>query len=110
MLHYMHLHPKPFEQVANGTKTIEIRINDDKRRRLKVGDTIEFESRADPGRVVTAEIVALPTFKTFKEMFEAFPPTQYGGESADEYESMFEHYSKEEETLYGVVAIQFALR
>lgn len=106
----MHLHPRPFAMIANGTKTIEIRINDEKRQLLKIGDLIEFTSRIDQENKVTVTVTALPIFKTFEELFYAFPPAEYGGESQDEYDKMYDHYSKDEEQKYGVVAIQFKLR
>ena len=42
MIHRMNLDSNPFEMIKNGTKTIELRLNDDKRRKIKVGDYIIF--------------------------------------------------------------------
>ena len=33
----IHLDPEIYEQVKNGTKNVEARVNDEKRQRLKVG-------------------------------------------------------------------------
>ena len=38
----MKLQPKPFAAIKNGTKTIEMRLWDEKRKHITVGDTIEF--------------------------------------------------------------------
>ena len=38
----MNLAPSPFEMIKSGAKTIELRLYDEKRRAVKVGDTIEF--------------------------------------------------------------------
>ena len=38
----MKLQPGPFEAIKNGTKTIEMRLWDEKRKHITVGDTIEF--------------------------------------------------------------------
>lgn len=103
----MRLHPRPFEQVAVGNKVIEMRLNDEKRQQLRVGDQIEFTSRADEVQKVLVEITALPTFATFKELGESFPPAEYGSESRAEYEEMYQYYSPEDEAKYGVVAIKF---
>ena len=43
MKYIMKLNPKYFEYMKNGTKEIEIRLNDDKRKILKTGDEIIFQ-------------------------------------------------------------------
>lgn len=43
MTHSMQLNPAPFEKIKSGAKTIELRLNDEKRRRIKTGDKIEFD-------------------------------------------------------------------
>ena len=45
MNHEMNLHNEPFKKIMEGTKTIELRLYDVKRRALKVGDVIEFTNR-----------------------------------------------------------------
>ena len=42
MLHKMKLKESPFERIKNGTKTVEFRLYDEKRRKIKIGDQIEF--------------------------------------------------------------------
>ena len=42
MLHQMKLKESPFERIKNGTKTIEFRLYDEKRKQIKIGDKIEF--------------------------------------------------------------------
>ncbi|MBQ8659733.1 MAG: hypothetical protein IJ475_02730 [Bacilli bacterium] len=51
MVHEMRLHNEPFLLVKGGTKTIEMRLNDEKRRLIKEGDYIDFKSRTT-GEVV----------------------------------------------------------
>lgn len=58
-VHYMNLHPRPFKKVIEGTKVIEIRLNDDKRRLLKVGDEIEFTSREVSSQKIKTEVIGL---------------------------------------------------
>ena len=41
MKHKMKLNNGPFERIKNGTKTIELRLNDEKRQLLKIKDLIE---------------------------------------------------------------------
>lgn len=40
MKQVMRLHNKPFELIKNGSKSIELRLNDEKRKLIKVGDII----------------------------------------------------------------------
>lgn len=103
----MRLHPGPFEKVENGSKVIEIRLNDEKRQVLKVGDQIEFISRKEPEKKILVEITDLKHFSSFKDLCYAFPPIEYGSGNPEEYTLMYEHYSKEDELKYGVVAIRF---
>ena len=43
MKHFMHLKEAPFGQIWNGSKTIELRLYDEKRRKIKRNDFIEFQ-------------------------------------------------------------------
>lgn len=101
----MKLQASPFEKIKKGKKTIEIRLNDEKRQLLKIGDKIEFSLITDPSYIVKTEIIGLDVFPTFKEMFSAYPPKQYGSESKDEWEMMYKYYSTKEEKEFGVLAI-----
>jgi ASC-1-like (ASCH) protein len=105
----MKLKSEPFEKVENGTKVIEMRLNDEKRQLLQVGDKIEFSHMDDPSKKLMTEVVDLATFPTFKELYAAYPPQDYGGTSNDEYEHMYKYYPKEEEKKYGVLAIRLKL-
>ncbi len=104
-IHAMRLHPVPFELIKNGSKTIEIRINDEKRQAIQVGDEIVFTLRSENPETITREVMGLALFPSFKEAFLAYPPEAYGGKSADEYVLMSQYYSSEEEEERGVVAI-----
>jgi ASC-1-like (ASCH) protein len=42
MIINMKLNNDPFNRIKNGSKTIELRLNDEKRSKLKVNDFIEF--------------------------------------------------------------------
>lgn len=42
MKHNMKLNNEPFELIENGSKKIELRLYDEKRRKLRVNDLIEF--------------------------------------------------------------------
>ena len=44
-MHELHLHPEVFDLIKNGSKNIEMRLNDEKRRNMKIGDIIRFTKR-----------------------------------------------------------------
>jgi len=102
----MKLHPEPFEKIKNGSKVIEIRLNDEKRQLMKVGDQIEFALRPDFTDTFKAEITGLNVFKNFKEAYTAYPPVDYGAKDKNEWESMYQYYSAEEEARCGVLCIR----
>lgn len=112
-LHKMKLNKQPFNAVNVGYKTIELRLNDEKRQKLNVGDWIEFSQMDNPGNKVTVEIVALHNFDSFKELYAALPLLQYGytEETVDSANAsdMESYYSKEEQALYGVLGVEIRL-
>lgn len=96
----MHLQPVPYHKIESGSKKIEIRINDNKRRQLRVGDRVEFVLRGSvPTKKLTKTIVGLHQFATFAELFAKFP--EQGDPSL-----MYQYYPLEEEQRYGVVGIE----
>ena len=101
----MRLQLLPFEQIKSGSKSIEARVNDDKRQLLRVGDEIVFSLLDDSSQKINTQIINLQKFPNFKELFAAFSPDQYGSVNKDEYVGMYKYYSKDEEVKYGVIAI-----
>lgn len=111
MTHYMHLQDAPFQKIATGQKTIELRLYDDKRKAVTVGDTIVFDSLADNNSRISVTVVALHIFDCFEDLYAALPLEKCGyshGESASPRD-MEHYYSKEDQTRYGVVGIEIAL-
>jgi len=108
----MKLKPKPFDLISSGKKVIELRLYDEKRRRIKLGDTILF-SDTERGKSITARVVELYRFDSFRELYEKIP-LQLCGYSAEElatasYRDMEEYYSPEEQERYGVIGIKISL-
>lgn len=110
MMHKMRLHNGPFELIANGTKTIELRLNDEKRKTIKVGDIIEFENRITHDRIEVS-VVSLNVYESFEELYKHYDKVSMGyGLNEDAKASDMElYYSKEEQAKYGVLAIEIKL-
>ena len=77
MVHKMRLVDFAFKAIKNKEKDIEIRLNDEKRQLIRVGDIIEFE-HIDTKEVIKTKGVNLYKFKTFKELFDKFPSNRLG--------------------------------
>lgn len=110
MKHKMRLHNNPFELIQNGTKTIELRLNDEKRKLINIGDIIEFENRITKELIIT-EVTNLYKYNSFEELYPHFDKISMGykeTEVADPYD-MEQYYSKEEQVKYGVVGIEIKL-
>lgn len=110
MKHYMNLNPEPFEMISSGKKTIELRLNDEKRKAISVGDTIVFTNTQDSNRQIFATVTALHKFKNFKELYENLPLLKCGYTEEDidgaKPEDMNIYYSKELEEKYGALGIE----
>lgn len=114
MLHTMNLKPEPFEHMACGTKTIELRLYDEKRRLIQVGDTLVFHHTEDSTRTLTAVVTALHCYPDFVALYDALPLERCGyrpEELADASPSdMDAYYSREKQARYGVVGIELQLK
>lgn len=106
----VHLHKEVFDIVKNGVKDVEIRVNDEKRRKLNVGDTLIFINSGDENEKIKAKVTALVHFNDFTEVADYYKMEKiYLKETTkEEYlELMSKFYSDEEVKRYGVVAIEF---
>lgn len=104
----MKLNREPFDAVKSGNKTVELRLYDEKRRLISVGDEIEFTC-ADGGEKLLATVAMLYRYADFRELYAALPARDIGyagrEESAD-YRDMYAYYPEESIRKYGVVGIK----
>lgn len=111
MLHYMKLKESPFMKIKNGSKTIELRLNDEKRQQVQVGDFIEFSLIGNPCEKIQTRVTALHHFDSFQELYSALPKEKLGYASADvpAPNHMDEYYSREKQEQYGVLGIELRM-
>ena len=113
MTHTMRLNARPFEMIESGKKTVEMRLYDEKRRAISIGDEIIFVHRDDPSRRLSATATALHLFPSFEELYRALPLTACGYTDAElttaSPDDMCAYYSREEQERYGVVGIEVRL-
>ena len=110
MLHEMKLNRVPFLMIESGEKIYELRLWDEKRQMISVGDEIVFTMSDDPARKLTVEVLGLHRFDSFEDLYRSLPLSLCGYRE-DELvtaspSDMELYYSKESQSRYGVVAIE----
>lgn len=109
MNHKMHLNAEWYELIEAGKKTIEYRLNDEKRRLIKIGDTITFLKRPEEVEEIQAIVEDLIYYPDLLEMYTA----TFDRDFKDFYESPqavvddTTYYSNADVQKYGCVAIYF---
>ena len=108
MLHTMKLKQEPFEKIRNGSKTIELRLYDEKRQQVQVGDFIEFSLMESPKEKLQTRVTTLHRFGSFQELYASLPKEKLGYKSDEtpDPNHMNAYYSREEQEKYGVVEIE----
>ena len=109
-IHQMKLNNKPFNMIKNGRKNIELRLYDEKRRKLNIGDEFIFRNLKD-GETISVTILALHKYESFAELYKHFDKASIGYEDNEfaNPEDMNEYYTPEKQKQYGVVGIEIAL-
>lgn len=109
MIYNMNLHPEPYEMIKSGVKTIELRLNDEKRSLVEVGDTIFFTNTQTENRIETI-VTKLYKFKSFEELYKELPLDKCGYTEVDlptaKASDMIAYYSIEKQDKYGVLGIE----
>lgn len=112
MEHEMKLQPEYYNFILNGTKRIEIRLFDEKRQQIKIGDTIKFLKEPELSESFNVKVVGLLRYNTFEEMFRDFDISVLSDKSMikEELISVLEQfYTKEKQEQYGVLGIRIEL-
>lgn len=112
-LHQMHLDPGPYSLIEKRKKTIELRLYDEKRRRMRIGDVIRFESTQDETDVLYAEITDLYVFPSFAELYRNLPLRACGyteeNIASASPDDMERYWPKQLQEHYGVLGIRIAV-
>ena len=106
----MNLQPKYFDFIKDGTKRIELRLYDEKRQSIQLGDIIEF-AKSDYEKF-KAEVIGLLRYNSFAELFEDFDISILADASMTKQELLEvlgEFYSEEKQAEFGVIGIRIKL-
>lgn len=106
----MNLQPKYFDFIKDGTKRIELRLYDEKRRSIQLGDIIEFAKSDD--EKFKAKVVGLLRYSSFADLFEDFDISILADSSMTKQELLEvlgEFYSEEKQAEFGVIGIRIKI-
>lgn len=107
----MGLQNKWFDAIVDGYKVFELRLFDEKRRKIKPGDVIIFTSK--DGRELVCRVRGLVLSDTFKNLFEIIPYFKAACPNVKSQEEMLsimeQFYPLEKQKKVGVVAINLSL-
>ena len=106
----VHLDSEIFDVVNKGIKCVEGRLNDEKRRKLHVGDKLIFLKRPDDIDKIEAIVEGLSYYNSFKDMVKDYTIEELylSGYSKEDYLNILKRfYSCDEEKQYGAAAIKF---
>lgn len=102
----MNLYKQPFAAICAGHKTIELRLYDEKRRALNVGDLVAFNCN---GKIAVAQVTALNVFSSFDELYANVDLSKCGYLPLEvpfaSPKDMNAYYSRTERKKWGAVAI-----
>ena len=113
MKHTMKLDPKYFDFMKNGTKRVELRLYDDKRKSIKIGDEIVFTKLPDLKEELLTYVIDLIKEDSFEKLVSHFDISKYADKSILKEEflnDLYKFYSREEEKQYGVIGIIIDLK
>lgn len=112
MRHQMTLFIEPFRSIKSGKKTVEVRLNDEKSRKIQIGDTIEFELLPDRTKRINVLVEELMVFKTFEEMYSSIPFKEFDCDHwtlIEMIDATYKIYSSQQETMWGTLGIRIKL-
>ena len=109
--HRMSLKTEPFSQIRSGEKYVEMRLFDEKRKKIRVGDRIVFTHTENEEETIRTRVVGLHKYGSFDEMLLDFPASALG--VADRNKNldkiMSSYYAEEDIQRYGTLAIRLML-
>ncbi|UJF15913.1 ASCH domain-containing protein [Jeotgalibaca sp. MA1X17-3] len=111
MIHQMGLYGEYFHAIKIGKKTIEVRLNDEKRRKIKVGDFIELLKVPQKDEILKVQVIDLKKYNTFEAMYNDISFKYFdceGWTMKEMVEETYKIYSPKQEKKWGALAITIA--
>ena len=106
-MHTMNVQAKYYNLLKSGIKTVELRLFDEKRQKIKVGDEIVFSNLSDPNDHFKALVLGLHRADSFNDLCHIISPAQAGFSTRDELVAvMSKFYTLSAQKEWGVVGIE----
>lgn len=109
-VHNLRLQKEFFAKISNGTKTLEGRLNDEKRKKIDIGDYIVFVNADDENKTIKVKVLDKYHFDNFDQMLLfvdknalGFDNNRTDNDILSVYRSI---YPKDKENKYGVVILK----
>lgn len=111
MKYQMNLCDNPFRMIKSGQKTIEMRLNKEDRKAIKIGDTIEFTNNISKEKL---ECIVLNKYeyRDFDELYKNHDKKAIGylENEIPNPKDMLIYYCQEDIDKYGVVGIEIKVK
>lgn len=112
MKHGMRLQKEYFNAIKKGRKNIELRLFDEKRQKIQIGDLILFKQEGPDNHEIEAKVSALYHASSFEELFRSISLYDCGYDINSDVEHVVSDlrkiYTEEEEARYGVLGIELS--
>lgn len=110
--HTLKLDEKYYNYILHGTKRIELRLNDEKRKLMNIGDTLIFYKQPMLKESFKSKIIDFLYFDSFNEALSNIP-FELIADKNDSKDNLINDlnriYSKEKQENYGVLGIKLEL-
>jgi len=109
MIHEMKLQPRYYDYIKDGTKRIELRLYDEKRSQIQLGDKIKFLKEPELSETMEVDVVGLLRYNSFSNLFRDFDLSILSDASMTNEELLNvlqEFYTVEKQKEYGVLGIR----
>ena len=106
-MHKMNVKTKYYNLLKSGQKVVELRLFDEERQQIKVGDEILFSNASEPHESFVARVIHLHRAENFDKLCQIITPMQAGFSSKEELITVLrEFYTPATQQKYGVLGIE----
>ena len=109
MEHILKLQPKYFDYINTGTKRIELRLYDEKRQKINIGDTIIFKKEPELEINIKTKVIELLRYNSFSELVDDLNIEILADKEMTKEEllnDLEKYYTLDKQSKFGVVGIK----
>ncbi|MBR3913112.1 MAG: ASCH domain-containing protein [Alphaproteobacteria bacterium] len=106
-MHKMNVKTKYYNLLKSEKKVVELRLFDEKRKQIKIGDEILFSDSSNTNDSFIARVINLHRAESFDKLCQIITPAQAGFTSKEELITVLEEfYTPASQQKYGVLGIE----